>query len=81
MEKLDKFNPEKLWELLKDNVIRNLKLANERRIESDSSTTTIWDSLNHKYLLFLDKDGNQIEKELLEKLPKKGINLTYNQKN
>ncbi len=80
MEKLDKFNPEKLWELLKDNVIRNLKLANERRIESDSSTTTIWDSLNHKYLLFLDKDGNQIEKELLEKLPKKGINLTYNQK-
>ncbi|MCT0196915.1 hypothetical protein EFM06_03620 [Lactobacillus helveticus] len=80
MEKLDKFNPEKLWELLKDNVIRNLKLANERRIESDSSTTTIWDSLNHKYLLFLDKDGNQIEKELLEKLPKKEINLTYNQK-
>lgn len=80
MEKSNEFKPEKLWESLKDNVIKNLKLSNERKIGSNFATTTIWDDLNHKYLLFLDKDGSQMEKELLEKLPKKGINLTHSQK-
>ena len=80
MEKSNEFKPEKLWESLKDNVIKNLKLSNERKIGSNFATTTIWDGLNHKYLLFLDKDGSQMEKELLEKLPKKGINLTHSQK-
>lgn len=80
MEKLDEFSPEKLWELLKDNVIRNLELANENRIESNRFTSTIWDILNNKYSLVLDKDGYQIEEELLEKLPKKGINFTCSQK-
>lgn len=80
MENSNELKPEELWESLKDNAIKNLKLANENKIESDCTTTTIWDGLNHKYLLFLDKDGCQIEEELLEKLPKKGINLTHNQK-
>lgn len=80
MKKSSESKPEELWKSLKDNAITNLKLANERKIESNDKCTTIWDSLKHKYLLFLDEEGCQIEKELLEELPKNGINLTHNQK-
>lgn len=77
---LEKLTAEKLWDLLKNNAIKNLKLANENKIDSDGTNTTIWDTLHHKYILFLDKWGCQVEDALIKKLPKNVINLTYKQK-
>lgn len=80
MEELNELKPEKLWELLKDNAQKNLRLANQKQIESNACNTTVWDALAHRYVLFLDENGCQIEEKLIEKLPKNGINLTHKQK-
>lgn len=80
MENLEEYTSEELWSCLKNRVIEYTKLANENKIKSKIFNKSVWRKSKDRYILLIDKKGFEIEKKLIKKLPKNGINLTDNQK-